>query len=261
MTASNLRVLHWLYIAFCALCVLGTIVAVLLVLRHGPGWGLFTALVGVLASGEGVRQTANRWNAALDPTTLTTRPEARALYAARDHQAGRVWRRINPTTDPTERAAFYRELAVLFEDIAVVFPLIHPDQADHAEQIEQAEALRDRNDEIRLLHAAAGAEHARATGTVRARRPWPALERHAGALLDRIADTAPQATPQEMADLYWELADRVDATGVVDGTASDVVCSISRSYAPRAWGAAFSQATSSATPSPATPSNGRHHGR
>lgn len=255
MTAPRLRALHWQYIAFCAFSVLGTVVAVLLIVRHGPGWGLIAALAGLLASGEGIRRTANRWNAALDPATLTTRSAARALYFARDHQSGQVWRRLTAATGPTQRAALYRDLAGLFEDIAVVFLLVHHDHANdvgQADPAEQVEALRDRNDEIRLLYAVADAEQARATGTLRARRPWLALEQHAGALLDRIADSSAQATPQDLADLYWQLADQVDATGVVDGTATDVLCSISRSYASRAWGAPV-PATSLSTAPPTAP--------
>lgn len=242
MTAPNMRALHWQYLAFWVLLALGTVVAALLILRHGPGWGLAAALACVLASGAGISRSATCWNAALDPVKITARSSARALYFARDHQAGRVWRRLTPTTGPAQRAALYRELAGLSENIAVVFPLVNRIQTD---QIEQVEALRDRNDEIRLLYAAAGAEHARATGTARERRPWPALERHAGDLLNRIASTTPQTTPQELADLYWQLADRVDATGVVEGTAADLFCSISRSYASRACGAPFSPATAS----------------
>jgi hypothetical protein len=212
------------YALISVLCVLAAVLALVLIDRHGPTWGIAAAIFGALAGAEGIRRTAIRLDIDLEPMAVSTPTAAEKLYFARDHQAGHLWRRLSPTTDPAGHAHVYRELAGLVEDMAVVYRLVEGDVRV------AIEVQRDQNDEVRVLHAVAAAEQARADGTPRQARPWPDLERAAGDLLDRIADPA-ESAPGIRARCYLDLADRLISKNVLAGNGAEVLASISRCYA------------------------------
>ena len=157
-TRRGLRTRHAL---FSVLCVLAAALAFTLISRYGPAWGIAAAILGGLAGAEGIRRTGRRLGGLLDPAAVATAGDAERLYFARDHQAGHLWRQLSPTTGPAGHARVYRQMAGLVEDMAVVYRLVEDDVAV------AIEVQRDQNDEVRMLHAVAGAEQARADGTPR----------------------------------------------------------------------------------------------